>query len=72
MITAMENASYVVETELKALLDLKDMISKRHAGFLHILEEILVCRGKVVFTGTGKSGHNANKISATMSSLGTR
>ena len=29
------------------------------------------CKGKVFLTGVGKSGHIANKISATLSSTGT-
>ena len=71
MTSAMEIANYVIETELRAILELKDMVSKKSSSFQRILEEILACKGKVVLTGTGKSGHIANKISATMSSLGT-
>lgn len=36
-----------------------------------LIEICAQCRGKVVITGIGKSGHVAKKISATMSSLGT-
>ena len=32
---------------------------------------IFDCKGKVFLTGVGKSGHIANKISATLSSTGT-
>lgn len=35
-----------------------------------VIESILSCRGKVIFTGIGKSGLIARKISATMSSIG--
>lgn len=34
-------------------------------------ELILACRGKVILTGIGKSGHVANKIAATLASTGT-
>lgn len=71
MTNAMEIANYVAETELKAILDLKDMLAAKNSAFPRILEEILACKGKVVLTGAGKSGHIAQKISATMSSLGT-
>ncbi|MCF7852929.1 MAG: KpsF/GutQ family sugar-phosphate isomerase [Simkaniaceae bacterium] len=37
-----------------------------------ILEEVLSCRGKVVFSGIGKSGIIADKIAKTMASTGTR
>ena len=34
-------------------------------------QAIFECKGKVFLTGVGKSGHIANKISATLSSTGT-
>jgi arabinose-5-phosphate isomerase len=37
-----------------------------------ILEKILACRGVVILSGVGKSGHIAEKIAATFSSTGTR
>ena len=39
--------------------------------FLHALDLILSCRGRVIVSGMGKSGHIARKIAATMSSTGT-
>ena len=39
--------------------------------YLHAIELLLECRGKVVLTGMGKPGIIARKISATMSSTGT-
>ncbi|MEQ1916113.1 MAG: SIS domain-containing protein, partial [Gallionella sp.] len=39
--------------------------------FLHALNLILSCRGRVIVSGMGKSGHIARKIAATMSSTGT-
>jgi arabinose-5-phosphate isomerase len=40
-------------------------------SFAHSCELILNCTGRVVLTGMGKSGHVANKISATLASTGT-
>lgn len=40
-------------------------------SFLHALELILNCEGRVIVSGMGKSGHIARKIAATMSSTGT-
>ena len=37
-----------------------------------ILERLLMCKGVVVLTGVGKSGHIAEKIAATLVSTGTR
>ena len=39
--------------------------------FLRILDAMMKCEGKVVLIGMGKSGHVANKMAATLSSLGT-
>ncbi len=40
-------------------------------NFLHALNVILNCEGRVIVSGMGKSGHIARKIAATMSSTGT-
>jgi len=39
--------------------------------FLHALNVILRCEGRVIVSGMGKSGHIARKIAATLSSTGT-
>ncbi len=40
-------------------------------SFVHALDLILRCEGRVIVSGMGKSGHIARKIAATMSSTGT-
>ena len=40
-------------------------------NFLHALDVILRCEGRVIVSGMGKSGHIASKIAATLSSTGT-
>ena len=58
--------AFLIElNELKAFYASKDF----NVGDL--CQEILNCKGKVFLTGVGKSGHIANKISATFSSTGT-
>ena len=58
--------AFLIElNELKAFYESKDF----NVGDL--CQEILNCKGKVFLTGVGKSGHIANKISATFSSTGT-
>ncbi len=37
-----------------------------------VLEKLLSCRGMIVLSGVGKSGHIAEKLAATFSSTGTR
>lgn len=37
-----------------------------------VLERLLACKGVIIFTGVGKSGHIAEKIATTFSSTGTR
>ena len=56
-----------VQTEINALKKLKKSINK---DFSKIVNAILKCRGKVVFSGVGKSGIISKKISSTLSSLG--
>ena len=40
-------------------------------NFLHAIDVILHCKGRVIVSGMGKSGHIARKIAATFSSTGT-
>ena len=54
--------------EAQALLDL---IPKLNADFDKAINLILSCKGKVIITGVGKSGHIGAKIAATLSSTGT-
>jgi arabinose-5-phosphate isomerase len=58
----------VVEVERKALADLQSRIGP---DFARACELLLACRGRVVCTGMGKSGHIATKIAATLASTGT-
>ena len=57
----------VVQTEIDALKKLKKSINK---DFDKIVNAILKCKGKIVFSGVGKSGIISKKISSTLSSLG--
>ncbi len=61
-------ARAVIETEIAALQDLPLRIDQQ---FIGACETILGCRGRVIVTGMGKSGHIGNKIAATLASTGT-
>lgn len=54
--------------ESQALLDL---IPQLDDNFSRVVDLIYHCKGKVITTGVGKSGHIAAKIAATFSSTGT-
>ena len=58
----------VFEVERQALRALQERIGP---AFSEACRELLACRGRVVCTGMGKSGHIATKIAATLSSTGT-
>jgi arabinose-5-phosphate isomerase len=58
----------VIEIETQALAALQARIGPEFADACRAL---LACRGRVVCTGMGKSGHIATKIAATLSSTGT-
>ena len=57
----------VVQTEINALKKLKTSLNK---DFDKIVTAVLRCKGKIIFSGVGKSGIISRKISSTMSSLG--
>ena len=57
----------VVQSEINGLKKLKKSINK---DFDKIVSAILKCKGKVIFSGVGKSGIISKKISSTLSSLG--
>jgi arabinose-5-phosphate isomerase len=58
----------VLEIEADAVLALRTRIGKT---FVDAIRYCLECRGRVVVTGMGKSGHVAGKIAATLASTGT-
>ncbi len=58
----------VIDTELKAIEALRSRID---SSFVKACELMLGCKGRVVVTGMGKSGHIGNKIAATLASTGT-
>ena len=54
--------------EANAVMALEERIDD---NFLRAVEMIRACKGKVVVTGVGKSGHIGSKIAATLASTGT-
>jgi arabinose-5-phosphate isomerase len=65
---ALELARTVLLIESQAVAALADRID---SAFLRAVELLLKCRGRVVVSGVGKSGHIGRKIAATMASTGT-
>jgi arabinose-5-phosphate isomerase len=64
-----ELALAVINTEARAVAALADEI--REPSFVHACQLMLECKGRVVVTGMGKSGHIGGKIAATLASTGT-
>ena len=58
----------VIETEAQAVFELTKRIDQH---FEAACELLLACKGRVVVTGMGKSGHIGKKIAATLASTGT-
>ncbi len=65
---ALELAQRVLAIEADAVRALIERLDER---FLAALSLILECRGRVIVSGIGKSGHVARKIASTLSSTGT-
>ncbi|TVP57370.1 MAG: KpsF/GutQ family sugar-phosphate isomerase [Halomonadaceae bacterium] len=63
-----ESARRTITLERDAISDLIDRIDNT---FVLACQLILDCRGRVVVTGMGKSGHIGNKLAATLASTGT-
>jgi len=63
-----KSAMKVIEVEGNAVLSLVNQIE---SDFENLCMEIINTNGKLVLMGIGKSGHIAQKISATLSSTGT-
>ena len=61
-------ARNTVHAEAQALAALENSLGEE---FLRAVDIILNCRGKLIVTGMGKSGHIACKIAATLASTGT-
>ena len=62
------SALKVIQIEGNAILELQDQIEEK---FNDLCLNILATKGKLILMGIGKSGHIAQKISATLSSTGT-
>jgi arabinose-5-phosphate isomerase len=58
----------VLKAEAEAIAELCDRLDSR---FEKACELILSCKGRIVVTGMGKSGHIGNKIAATLASTGS-
>lgn len=58
----------VLRTEAEAV---QALVQRIDDGFVRACEYMLHCRGRIVVTGMGKSGHIGNKIAATLASTGS-
>ena len=61
-------AKEVFSIEAKAILNLSNLLTD---DFEKVVQDILVCKGKFIISGMGKSGIIGKKIAATMASTGT-
>ncbi|WP_118180870.1 arabinose 5-phosphate isomerase KdsD [Paraburkholderia phosphatilytica] len=61
-------AREVLDIEADAVRALRDQLDDH---FVEAIDFILGCRGRVVVSGIGKSGHIARKLAATLASTGT-
>lgn len=66
--TVLESARRSFSIEIQALQALHDRLDQ---SFVQAVSLLLACRGRIVVTGIGKSGHIARKIAATLASTGT-
>jgi len=65
---ALDIARQTLEIEIESL---RELVARLDEQFEKAVELVMGCRGKVVVTGIGKSGHIGRKIAATLASTGT-
>jgi arabinose-5-phosphate isomerase len=65
---SLELAKQVLAIEARGV---QELIGRLDGQFLVAVQLILNCRGRVIVSGIGKSGHIARKIASTMASTGT-
>src|SRR5205807_1948419 len=62
-------ARQVLRTEAAAL---EEVAQKLDGTFLHAIDLMLGCKGRVIISGTGKSADVGQKLAGTLNSTGTR
>lgn len=62
------SGQHTILTEAAALTALAQRLNDT---FIHAVESLLTCKGRVIVTGIGKSGHIGRKIAATLASTGS-
>lgn len=62
------SAKKTIQTEIEGLNALLDFFGE---NYVKAIELILNCKGRIIVSGMGKSGHVGNKIAATLASTGT-
>ncbi len=63
-----DSAIRTINCEIDGLESILEILDDNYAK---AIELILACKGRVILSGMGKSGHVANKIAATLASTGT-
>ena len=63
-----KEANRVLREEIVGIKSLSKNFNK---NFVKLVEGITNTKGRIIVTGMGKSGHIANKITATLASTGT-
>ncbi len=64
----LSRAKRVLETEIAAIAAVRERLQ---AQFVDACRLLIACKGRVVVSGMGKSGHIGNKVAATLASTGT-
>ena len=69
---ALQLACETLQIEANAILSLRQRLSgSDSSAFIDAIQKVLHCKGRLVISGIGKSGHIARKIAATFASTGT-
>ena len=64
-----EECKHKIKLEAEALIKVSEQVDEAYA---EAVDAILNCKGRVIVTGLGKTGHVGKKIAASFASLGTK
>jgi arabinose-5-phosphate isomerase len=67
--TILEIIKAVFDSEINELIRMKNNIDDSYINAVNLIHN---CKGKIIFSGIGKSGYIAQKIAATFSSIGVK
>lgn len=65
------NIQDVIKSEVSAITKVEEDLNNHNQDYEDVVNKIINLKGRLIFTGVGKSGHIGEKLAATFASTGT-